>query len=225
MVAAGVSGGARLRRAGRGRRAARDVARRPARARSALPATRPHVAPVLGAAARPAIVGVLAACVGLWAGPSLPAAALFVASYVALLLATRTVTAADLARWRGGDAVAVFARGRTCGTRPAAEACRVPKTIVVIPTYNERENVPRLIPQVLAQAPDLEVLVVDDQSPDGTGALVAELGRAGPARPPPLAPRPARGSARRTRTASRGRSRTAPTSSSRWTPTSRTRPR
>jgi dolichol-phosphate mannosyltransferase len=53
----------------------------------------------------------------------------------------------------------------------------VPKTIVVIPTYNERENVPRLLPQVLGQAPDLEVLVVDDQSPDGTGALVAELGR------------------------------------------------
>ena len=52
----------------------------------------------------------------------------------------------------------------------------MPKTIVVIPTYNEKENVPRLIPQVLAQAPDLEVLVVDDQSPDGTGAIVTELG-------------------------------------------------
>ena len=56
----------------------------------------------------------------------------------------------------------------------------MPKTIVVIPTYNECENVPRLIPQVLAQAPDLEVVVVDDQSPDGTGALVAELGRGDP---------------------------------------------
>ena len=52
----------------------------------------------------------------------------------------------------------------------------MPKTIVVIPTFNEKENVPRLIPQVLAQAPDLEVLVVDDQSPDGTGAIVTDLG-------------------------------------------------
>jgi cellulose synthase/poly-beta-1,6-N-acetylglucosamine synthase-like glycosyltransferase len=119
---------------------------------------------------------------------------------------------------------AVFARTRTCGTRPAAEAQRVPKTIVVIPTYNERDNVPRLIPQVLVQAPDLEVLVVDDQSPDGTGALVSELARQD-ARIHLLSRAGRRDSARPIRTASPGRSRMAPTSSSRWTPTSRTRPR
>lgn len=56
----------------------------------------------------------------------------------------------------------------------------MPKTTVVIPTYNERDNIGRLLPLVLAQAPDLDVLVVDDRSPDGTGEIVAELGRHDP---------------------------------------------
>jgi dolichol-phosphate mannosyltransferase len=51
----------------------------------------------------------------------------------------------------------------------------MPRKIVVIPTYNERENVPRIVPQVLAQDPEIEVLIVDDSSPDGTGAVVEEL--------------------------------------------------
>ena len=50
----------------------------------------------------------------------------------------------------------------------------LPRTVVVIPTYNERENVPRLLPQVLA-ATDCHAVVVDDDSPDGTAAAVAEL--------------------------------------------------
>jgi dolichol-phosphate mannosyltransferase len=49
------------------------------------------------------------------------------------------------------------------------------RTIVVIPTYNERTNVTGIIPEILAQAPDLEVLVVDDNSPDGTGPAVQEV--------------------------------------------------
>jgi dolichol-phosphate mannosyltransferase len=48
------------------------------------------------------------------------------------------------------------------------------KALVIVPTYNERDNVIRLIDATLAQDPCLEVLVVDDGSPDGTGALVAE---------------------------------------------------
>ena len=40
--------------------------------------------------------------------------------------------------------------------------------LVIIPTYNERENIARLIETVLAQDPRLEILVVDDGSPDGT---------------------------------------------------------
>jgi dolichol-phosphate mannosyltransferase len=47
--------------------------------------------------------------------------------------------------------------------------------IVVIPTYNEAENLPLIVPEVLAQASDLEVLVVDDDSPDGTGKLADDL--------------------------------------------------
>jgi len=43
--------------------------------------------------------------------------------------------------------------------------------LVIMPTYNERENLPRLLPLVLAQDPRLDVLVIDDASPDGTGEL------------------------------------------------------
>lgn len=49
------------------------------------------------------------------------------------------------------------------------------KALVIVPTYNERENVVRLVESALAQDPRLEVLVVDDGSPDGTGALVDAL--------------------------------------------------
>jgi len=56
----------------------------------------------------------------------------------------------------------------------------MPKTLVVIPTYNERENVAKLIPAVLIQAASLEVLVVDDGSPDGTATVVREMMNADP---------------------------------------------
>ena len=51
----------------------------------------------------------------------------------------------------------------------------MPRTIVVIPTYNEADNLPLLVPRVLEQDPEIEVLVVDDDSPDGTGKLADEL--------------------------------------------------
>jgi dolichol-phosphate mannosyltransferase len=51
----------------------------------------------------------------------------------------------------------------------------VPRKIVVTPTYNERRNVPALVTDVLAQDPEIELLVVDDNSPDGTGTLVTEI--------------------------------------------------
>jgi dolichol-phosphate mannosyltransferase len=54
------------------------------------------------------------------------------------------------------------------------------KALVVIPTYNERRNVSRLVPEVLRQDPDIAVLVVDDASPDGTGEAVAEMAAAEP---------------------------------------------
>ncbi len=46
------------------------------------------------------------------------------------------------------------------------------RALVIVPTYNERFNIARLIPAILAQDPSLEVLVVDDGSPDGTGDIV-----------------------------------------------------
>lgn len=48
------------------------------------------------------------------------------------------------------------------------------RALVIVPTYNERENILKLIDAVLAQSPILDVLVVDDGSPDGTGAIVDE---------------------------------------------------
>jgi dolichol-phosphate mannosyltransferase len=49
------------------------------------------------------------------------------------------------------------------------------KVQVVVPTYDERENLERFVTKVLAQDPDLHVLVIDDASPDGTGALADAL--------------------------------------------------
>jgi len=47
------------------------------------------------------------------------------------------------------------------------------RPLVIIPTYDERENLPSLIDQLLA-VPDLRILIVDDASPDGTGQLADE---------------------------------------------------
>ncbi len=43
--------------------------------------------------------------------------------------------------------------------------------LVIVPTYNESENIARIVPLILAQDPRLDVLVVDDNSPDGTGRM------------------------------------------------------
>ncbi len=54
------------------------------------------------------------------------------------------------------------------------------RALVIVPTYNERFNIARLIPAVLAQDPSLEILVVDDGSPDGTGAIVDAIAATNP---------------------------------------------
>lgn len=50
------------------------------------------------------------------------------------------------------------------------------KTLIVIPTYNERGNLERLVADVLANAPEVDLLIIDDNSPDGTGQLADAIG-------------------------------------------------
>ena len=49
------------------------------------------------------------------------------------------------------------------------------RALVIIPTYNERENIPQLVPAILGQGEHFDVLVVDDNSPDGTGEIADAL--------------------------------------------------
>ena len=51
------------------------------------------------------------------------------------------------------------------------------RILVVMPTYNERDNLPKVVPLVLDTHPDLDILIVDDNSPDGTGLVAAGLAR------------------------------------------------
>jgi dolichol-phosphate mannosyltransferase len=52
------------------------------------------------------------------------------------------------------------------------------RALVVVPTYNERINLPLIVPLILQQDARIEVLVVDDNSPDGTGQLADEMAAA-----------------------------------------------
>lgn len=54
------------------------------------------------------------------------------------------------------------------------------RALVVVPTYNERENLPQIVPSILAQDERLDVLVVDDGSPDGTGAIADRMAAENP---------------------------------------------
>lgn len=54
------------------------------------------------------------------------------------------------------------------------------KALVILPTYNERENLPVVVPEALEQDPRIEVLIVDDNSPDGTGEVADRLAASDP---------------------------------------------
>lgn len=54
------------------------------------------------------------------------------------------------------------------------------RILVIVPTYNERDNLPRKVPRILEQDGRIDVLVVDDGSPDGTGELAQEMAAADP---------------------------------------------
>jgi len=54
------------------------------------------------------------------------------------------------------------------------------RALVIIPTYNEKENIRSVVELVLSQAPNIDVLIVDDNSPDGTPAIVSEMAKTDP---------------------------------------------
>jgi dolichol-phosphate mannosyltransferase len=59
-----------------------------------------------------------------------------------------------------------------------ASAAGLPATdlvLVIVPTYNEARNLPEIVPAILRESPRIEVLVVDDNSPDGTGGLADSM--------------------------------------------------
>jgi dolichol-phosphate mannosyltransferase len=56
-----------------------------------------------------------------------------------------------------------------------AQTTASPRTLIVIPTYNEREVLPSIIQAVRAAVPAATILIVDDSSPDGTGQLADQL--------------------------------------------------
>lgn len=61
--------------------------------------------------------------------------------------------------------------GGTIASRPVSPA----RVLVTVATYNERDNLERLLPGISLHLPSADVLVVDDNSPDGTAAFVGEL--------------------------------------------------
>jgi dolichol-phosphate mannosyltransferase len=54
------------------------------------------------------------------------------------------------------------------------------KTLIIIPTYNEKENIGEIIPAVLDKDSSIDVLIVDDNSPDGTGKIADEMAKKNP---------------------------------------------
>jgi dolichol-phosphate mannosyltransferase len=65
-------------------------------------------------------------------------------------------------------------------TPPRGSLSVTERGLVIVPTYNESENIARIVPLILSQDPRLEVLVVDDNSPDGTGKIVDGMCAADP---------------------------------------------
>lgn len=67
-----------------------------------------------------------------------------------------------------------FAGSIGCGER------KISRALVVLPTYNERENLPLMVDELLKIEPPVDIVVVDDGSPDGTGDIAGELSEENP---------------------------------------------
>jgi glycosyltransferase involved in cell wall biosynthesis len=89
----------------------------------------------------------------------------------------------DYVPWAG----LVLAAGLMAAPRARSRRARAPgplparvRTLVIVPTYNERDTVGEVVARTLAAAPEVDVLVVDDGSPDGTAGVVREVARSEP---------------------------------------------
>jgi dolichol-phosphate mannosyltransferase len=67
-----------------------------------------------------------------------------------------------------------------CCIGAGLKGASVPKVSVVIPTYNERQNIDRLISRLLDLGPEIDILVIDDSSPDGTAEVVGAIAQGNP---------------------------------------------
>jgi dolichol-phosphate mannosyltransferase len=87
-----------------------------------------------------------------------------------------TVRTVTKAQQRLGDAGGTNS-GKSCQgkTDPGPSAAPAGQVAVIIPTYNERDNIEAIIDRVRTSVPEADVLVVDDNSPDGTGELAEKL--------------------------------------------------
>jgi dolichol-phosphate mannosyltransferase len=65
---------------------------------------------------------------------------------------------------------------------PATDAGQPGRSLVVLPTYNERDNIQPIVAAVLSQGPEFDALIVDDNSPDGTGHIADRLATENPGR-------------------------------------------
>jgi apolipoprotein N-acyltransferase len=80
----------------------------------------------------------------------------------------------------GAVGLLLLPRRRDSADRATTSLPDHPRTLVILPTYNEKTTVGEVLARVLSVAPEVDVLVVDDGSPDGTGAIVRELAREEP---------------------------------------------
>jgi hypothetical protein len=87
-----------------------------------------------------------------------------------------TVRTIAEAQQRRGDAGGTNS-GKSCQgkTDSGPSAAPVGQVAVIIPTYNERDNIEAIIDRVRTSVPEADVLVVDDSSPDSTGELADKL--------------------------------------------------
>jgi len=60
------------------------------------------------------------------------------------------------------------------------DGAAIGRVLVIVPTYNERENLPRIVARLRAAVPAADVLVADDSSPDGTGEIADEIAAGDP---------------------------------------------